>query len=123
MSEIMQGTTPTIVFHIDPEDLDISSVVALKLVFKQGSGSKEYKIVKSLEDCDIFPVENLVSYKFKERETLGFDPKQSVSYQFRFRLGNDDILGTKKRTFGVEEWIDAEVTFDGERYRRNCEDC
>lgn len=123
MSKILQGTTPTANFHIKPEDLDISLVTDLKLVFLQESKQfGVYKIRKRLADCDIFPEQNMVSYHFTEDETMGFVPKQSVIYQFMFEV-NEEKLGTVAKRIDIEGWIDSEVTFDDRPYRRNNNCC
>lgn len=123
MSKILQGTTPTANFHIKPEDLDISLVTDLKLVFLQESKQfGVYKLRKRLVDCDIFPEQNMVSYHFTEDETMGFVPKQSVIYQFMFEV-NEEKLGTVAKRIDIEGWIDSEVTFDDRPYRRNNNCC
>lgn len=105
MSEILQGTTPSLSIGIKTDYFLVSDVTDLELVIRQKNTSARY----GLADVTVDTEHNAFVYDFSEAETLGLVPDQALSYQCRFKLASGKIYGTKIMTIGVADLISTEM--------------
>ena len=100
MAAIMQGTTPSITVHIDPEDFLLSAVTKMELYVKNGGTLTTY----TADDLTIDTDANTLTRTFTEGETAALNPKRYLTIQGRFWLGSA-IVGINKLTFDVADMM------------------
>lgn len=105
MSEILQGTTPSLEIKIDPADFDVGDVIKLELTMWNGEASTKY----GLSDVTVDTEENSFIYQFTELETLALIPNRSLYYQARFLFADGTIVGTKKEKIEVADLYSKDV--------------
>lgn len=105
MSEILQGTTPSIKIKINTDDFLVSDVVKLEFAICQENSVN----IKSLSDVAVDTEDNAFTYTFTEEETLAMIPSKPLRCQLRFMFGNGEIVGTSKMTFRVSDLFSEEV--------------
>ena len=105
MFSILQGTTPTLTISVDKTDLLLSEIIGLELVFQQIGDP----IKKRMSDVIIETEENTVSYHFTEEETLALTPTRTLNWQIRFKLPDQNIVGTPIAQINVTDLISNEV--------------
>lgn len=106
MATIIQGTTPSLKINISTEDLLLSDVKQVELVFAQ-KGVVE--LTKHIEDVDVDLETNSITYHFTEKETMDLFPKREVEWQLRLQMSDDELIATQKATFDVADLISKEV--------------
>ena len=97
MNSIMQGNTAEITVPID--DVDLSAVVDMELVFEQGNTRFEKR-----DEVVIDSEAGTITCPLTQKETMMFTPNEYVTYQARFSDGTT-VTGTTKYSFYVEENI------------------
>ena len=102
MTNILQGTTPTLIIEVDPEDITLQNVTAIELTFQQWSKNA---IIKSGEDLMVDYENNVIAYHFTEAETLELLPRNDLSWQLRMKTIGGEIFGTKIDRFEVADLI------------------
>lgn len=105
MSEILQGTTPSLEIKINTEDFAVGDVVELELSMWNGEVSTKY----GLSDVTVDTEENSIIYRFTEAETLALIPNRSLYYQARFLFADGTIVGTKKEKIEVADLYSKDV--------------
>lgn len=100
MANIMQGTTPSITIHIDPEDFLLSAVTKIELYVKNGGTLTTY----TADDLTVDTEANTITKTFSEAETAALNPKKFLTVQGRFWLGSS-VVGINKLTFGVADMM------------------
>ena len=100
MARIMQGTTPSVMITINPDDFLLSNVTKMELYVRNGSSLKTY----TADDLDIDTIANTITKTFTEAETAALDSKKNVVIQGRFWLGNA-VVGIKKISYGVDDMM------------------
>lgn len=105
MSEILQGTTPTLRININTSDFLVTDVV--KLEFYISNNNK--KIIHGLSDMDVDSESNSISYTFSEEETIKMNPRYPLKYQLRFMFADGSIVGTKKGELTISDLESTEV--------------
>lgn len=105
MSEILQGTTPSIKIKINTDDFLVSDVVKLEFAICQGNSVN----IKGLSDVAVDTEDNAFTYTFTEEETLAMIPSTPLRYQLRFMFGDGSIVGTSKMTLRVADLFSEEV--------------
>lgn len=96
----MQGTTPSITVHIDPEDFLLSVVTKIELYVKNGGTLTTY----TADDLTVDTDANTITLTFSEAETTAMNPKKFLTVQGRFWLGSS-VVGINKLTFGVADMM------------------
>lgn len=107
-NRILQGTTPFLACHFDPEKLDVSNIQALELAFKQIRTYSPLLLVKGLDDCTIDTTNNVVIYHFTEDETLQMNAERPLKFQFRFYISGE-FVGTHAKEIKVEELLSGKT--------------
>lgn len=105
MSEILQGTTPSLEIKISTSDFLVSDVTKLELKMANGEETETY----SLSDVTVDTTENSFVYQFTEAETLALVPGRTLYYQLRFMFANGSIVGTKTMTLKVADLMSEDV--------------
>lgn len=105
MSEILQGTTPSLKIKINTDDFLVSDVVKLEFAICQGNSVN----IKGLSDVAVDTEDNAFTYTFTEEETLALTPSSPLRYQLRFMFGDGSIVGTSKMTLRVADLFSEEV--------------
>ena len=105
MSEILQGTTPSLEIKINTEDFSVGDVVKLELTMWNGDTSAKY----GLNDVTVDEDANSIIYRFTEAETLALIPNRSLYYQARFLFADGTIVGTKKEKIEVADLYSEDV--------------
>ena len=105
MSEILQGTTPSLEIKINTEDLSVGDVIKLELVMLNGETTTK----KSLSDMTVDTEANSFTYKFTEAETFALVPKRPLYYQLRFLFADGTIVGTKPMSIQVADLYSEDV--------------
>lgn len=105
MSEILQGTTPSLKIKINTDDFLVSDVIKLELT----TWHKGEITIKGLSDVTVDTEENAFIYQFTEEETLALTPSSPLRYQLRFMFGDGSIVGTSKMTLRVADLFSEEV--------------
>lgn len=100
MASIMQGTTPSITVHIDPEDFLLSAVTKIELYVKNGGTLTTY----TADDLTVDTDANTITLTFSEAETVAMNPTKFLTVQGRFWLGSS-VVGINKLTFGVADMM------------------
>lgn len=100
MAAIMQGTTPSITIHIDPEDFLLSAVTKIELYVKNGGTLTTY----TADDLTVDTDANTITLTFSEAETVAMNPTKFLTVQGRFWLGSS-VVGINKLTFGVADMM------------------
>ena len=113
MSEILQGTTPSLKIVINKTDFLVSSIVKLELAMTQKrSSSSPHDIsicTHGLEDVYLDTANNTITYTFTEAETLSMLPDKPLLYQLRFLFADGSIVGTKRMSLQVADLMSEEV--------------
>lgn len=105
MSEILQGTTPSLEIKINTEDFSVGDVVKLELTMLNGETTTKY----GLSDVTVDEDANSFIYQFTEAETLSLIPSRSLYYQVRFMFVDGTIVGTKKMQIQVADLYSEDV--------------
>lgn len=105
MSEILQGTTPSLEIKINTEDFAVGDVIKLELTMLNG----ETTTTKSLSDMTVDTEANSFVYKFTEAETLALIPNRPLYYQIRFLFADGTIVGTKPMQIQVANLYSEDV--------------
>lgn len=105
MSEILQGTTPSLEIKINTEDFSVGDVVKLEMTMLNGATTA----TKSLSDMTVDTEANSFVYKFTEAETLALVPNRPLYYQIRFLFADGTIVGTKPMQIQVANLYSEEV--------------
>lgn len=98
MASIMQGTTPSLTITIDPDDLQLSSVTAMRISFRQDKSITWYK----KDDFTIDTSANTFTKVLTEEETARLKPGVPLVIQGRFWLGRS-VVGINKISIGVSD--------------------
>lgn len=107
-NRILQGTTPYLACHFDPEKLDVSTIIAIELTMRQIKTYCPLLMIKKTDDCTIDTTNNVITYHFTEEETLNLSPKVPLEFQFRFLIGTEKV-GTRAKDIKVEELLSGKV--------------
>ena len=105
MSEILQGTTPSLEVTIKKTDFLVTDVTKLEFTIRYNFTTRKY----GLSDVTADAVKNSFTYTFTEAETMSMKPGMNVDYQLRFLFGDGHILGTKQMHVAVEDLISKDV--------------
>ena len=105
MSEILQGTTPSLEVTIKKADFLVTDVIKLEFTIRYNFQTRKY----GLSDVTADAVKNSFTYTFSEAETLSMKPGMNVDYQLRFLFSDGHILGTKQMHVAVEDLISKDV--------------
>jgi len=105
MSEILQGTTPSLCIAIKKTDFHVEDVTKLELCFLHNG----IQTIKGLTDVDMDTTENTFTYTFTEAETLAMNPNMSLQYQLRFMFADGSIVGTEKANLNVSDLLSKDV--------------
>lgn len=101
MDEIMQGTTPSLILEVDPNDMWLTSVTKIEVYLTNGG-----KIVTYTQDDIAVDTEaNTITKHFSEEETASFSRKHPVVVQARFWTENGQVVGTHKASFDVADML------------------
>lgn len=100
MNNMLQGTTPTIVFNFANSGLNVSDIDKAELTVL----SRTYKLTKNLAAMTADTVNNKLSYHFTEAETLALNSVSNAYYQLYVEI-DGEIYGTQKALCGVFEDI------------------
>lgn len=101
MTNLMQGTTPSVTITIDTDDFLLSNVTEIDLKVQNGSTVTSYTI----EDLTVDTSENTVTKAFTEDETTAMSPNNSIVIQARFFLADGSIIGINPLRYGVADFI------------------
>jgi len=104
---ILQGTTPSLTIHINPDDLELIDIVELELTFQQYN--KDPTIIKHISDCEIDFDNNTITYHFSETETHSFKHSFPLKWQLRFITSAGEIVGTETSEIQIYDLISKEV--------------
>lgn len=105
MSEILQGTTPSLEIKINTEDFSVGDVIKLELTMLNG----ETSMTRGLSDMTVDTEANSFTYKFTEAETFALVPKRPLYYQLRFLFADGTIVGTKPMSIQVADLYSEDV--------------
>lgn len=109
MATILQGTTPSLKIEIDTSDFLVSEVVKLEICIWQGDGKPT---IYGLSDILVNNEDNSFTISFTEKQTLALT-KESIYWQMRCALSNDNIYGTNKSSpINVAELKSKQVMFE-----------
>lgn len=97
MTEILQGTTPTLKINISTSDFLVSDVTKLELCIYHNN----VKSIYGLSDVTTDTESNAFTYAFTEAETLAMNPKLPLYYQLRFMFEDGSIVGTNQQSISV----------------------
>ena len=101
MSDIMQGTTPSLVLEVDPEDLWVETATRIELYVQNGGQIATY----TGEDLTIDAEANTITKHFSEAETAAFRREFLVMAQARFWMPNGEVVGSRKVSFDVADML------------------
>ena len=90
MNEILRGTTPDFVIHIDPDDFAVTDVVKLEVTIWNGPLVTVYDLDSVTADSE----ENNFGIHFTEAQTLAFDAARPFRWQMRCMFADGNIAGT-----------------------------
>ncbi len=107
MASIMQGTTPSLVISIDPNDLLVADVARIELYVRNKYVTTTY----TEDDLAIDTGANTITKQFTESETSSYRKMTNVIVQARLWLNNGNIVGTDQMIFDVADML--EVGRDG----------
>lgn len=97
---ILQGTTPSLEIPIDANKyFTVDTMIAVELTFIIDGNLT----IKSLSDVSISVESNSFFYTFTEEETLAFNPKSTLFYQWRAKTSNGKIYGSLGDTIEIAE--------------------
>lgn len=100
MASIMQGTTPTAIIRIPPDEFLLSDVTAIDLKMENDGRITTY----TMDDLEIDLEGNRIMRHMTVEETAALNPKQYVTFQGRFWLG-DDVAGIRPVVFDVADML------------------
>lgn len=100
MASIMQGTTPSLMIQISPDDLLLSAVTRVELYVKNSGNIITY----TADDLTVDTENNTITKTFSVDETAAFNPKGFVTVQARFWVG-DAVIGINKINIGVADMM------------------
>lgn len=100
-----RGTTPTIQWNINNEDLDFAEIEQIWMTFKDSAGNK---ITKDIAEIDIDADEHTISYEFTQEETLKIHTG-IVETQLRVLLDNGSALATEIKEFEMDRVLKGGV--------------
>ena len=92
MSEILQGTTPSLKIKIAATDFHVEDVSKLELTI--WNGVNQY--IKGLSDVTMATEDNSFTYDFTEADTLALDSSKSFKWQMRCMFEDGNIVGTRE---------------------------
>ena len=105
MSEILQGTTPSLEIIISKTDFLVSDITKLEFTIRHNG----IVSIHDLSEVTLDAERNSVAYLFTEIETLAMNPKQPIEYQLRFMFADSHIVGTKSRMIEIADLISKDV--------------
>ena len=100
MVAIMQGTTPSLMIHIDPDDFLLSAVTRMEIYVRNDGKLTTY----TADDLVVDTEANTFTRTFTATETAALNPKKFLSVQGRFWVGTA-VVGINKLTFGVADMM------------------
>lgn len=100
-----RGTTPTIQWNINNDNLDFSEIEQIWMTFKDSSGNK---ITKDIKEISIDPDEKTITYEFSQEETLKIHTG-IVETQLRVLLINGAALATEIKEFEMDRVLKGGV--------------
>lgn len=100
MVAIMQGTTPSLMIHIDPDDFLLSAVTRMELYVRNDGKLTTYTDADLVVDTEA----NTIIRQFTESETAALNPTKYMTVQGRFWVGTA-VVGINKLTFGVADMM------------------
>ena len=106
-NRILQGTTPYLACHFNPEKLNVANIIALELAMKQIKTYCPLLLIKGINDCTIDTTNNVIVYHFSQDETLNMEAKP-LKFQFRFLIGSE-IVGTHEKEIKIEELLSGKT--------------
>lgn len=105
MSEILQGTTPSLEILVSTDDFLVSDVTKLEFLIKYNMITNAH----GLSDVTLDTEANSITYKFTEEETLAMVPGKQIKYQLRFMFSDGTICGTPIMALEVADLISQDV--------------
>lgn len=107
-NRILQGTTPYLACHFNPDKLNVANIVALELAFQQIQTYCPMLLIKGKDDCTIDTENNTILYHFTQDETLKMKVDKPLKFQFRFLI-EGEFVGTHAKEIRVEELLSHKV--------------
>lgn len=101
MDEIMQGTTPSLILEVDPDELWVTSATRIEVYLTNGGQTETYTEADLVLDAET----NTITKHFSEEETAAFSRKSPVVVQARFWMPNGQVVGTYKASFDVADML------------------
>jgi len=102
-SKILQGTTPSLIIHV--EDVSLSLTSEIELTIRQGETIKIYHLADVILDASA----GTITKYFSEAETLALDPAKMMQWQLRVKFTDGNIAGTPIQLLRVSDLISEEV--------------
>ena len=90
---IIRGTTPTLVFKIKNDDMDLSQIAEVWITFKTKAGVKVKEKTYTMEDVTIDTEEKEIILSLTQEDTLEF-ADTNMLVQLRVRLSNDEAFAS-----------------------------
>lgn len=100
-----RGTTPTIKWNINNDDLDFAEIEQVWMTFKDSAGNK---ITKDITELEIDEDEKSISYEFSQEETLKIHTG-IVETQLRVLLDTGAALATEIKEFEMDRVLKGGV--------------
>ena len=85
---IIRGTTPTLVFKIKNENMNLSDVAEIWITLKTRAGAKSKEKTYDIDDVTIDAQSGEVSLSLTQEDTLYFEDT-NILIQIRLRTNND----------------------------------
>ena len=101
MNGIMQGTTPSLILEVDPDELWVETAVTIELYVQNAGNLVTYTADQLTIDAET----NTITKTFTETETAAFQRGFPVEAQARFWMPNGMVVGSNKVTFAVEDML------------------
>ena len=107
-NRILQGTTPYLACHFNPDKLNVANIVALELAMKQIKTYCPMLLIKGMDDCTIDIENNTILYHFTQDETLNMISAAPLKFQFRFLI-ESEIVGTREKEIRIDELLSGKT--------------
>ena len=85
---IIRGTTPTLVFKIKNENMDLSDVAEIWITLKTKAGTRSKEKTYDIDDVTIDTQNGEVSLSLSQEDTLYFEDT-NILIQIRLRMNDD----------------------------------
>lgn len=105
MSEILQGTTPSLEILVSTDDFLVTDITKLEFLIRYNMVTDTH----GLSDVTIDAEANSIIYTFTEAETLAMVPGKQIKYQLRFMFSDHSIVGTPIMTLEVADLMSEDV--------------